>query len=755
MLSNEIMFSVDSLLISELGERLVTKNYIALAELIKNAYDADATEVKASFVNARKKMRAESRIVITDDGHGMTFDQVRDYWMRIATPNKRRNPISPKYKRVKTGDKGIGRFSCSRLAKKLILESKAVLAPNKVERTRVTFEWDKYEPGETLTDVPNYFEREIVASDLEIGTTLNLIDLRDTWTQRDFNVLRRQVLSLSIVTPAKRETETGEVVEDPGFSIFLDAPEFGKGVGELSEQVMDAGWGRIRGRVESDGTANLELEALLIGDFKYELPDSYKEIPGISFDIAIIFMNKEYLRDTTTLTMGVVGNIFKNYSGIHVYLEGFRVYPYGEPGDDWLDIDKDVSRRFKPASDVFAGVSQSLLGVDHKTAMLKHPSNRNLLGGVHVRNRPRIFEVTLSREGFIENVAFDKLKLLIRRALEWATLHYNHFVYAYETEKLKQTIEEFHELAAEEIGEAKRTVLSSAISAISGISEEAIQFLPEERQKEVRKYSTSALQVVDDSVSQMEKEINLLRLVASSGALMWTFVHEARILISRLDSHANSLEILSKTLGKEARHGISTIISELRKTRDRFDNQLLLFGRTGTRVKLADRTNVLLRKVISEVLYCFATLMEEYGIGVEIDVPSNLRVGPIFEAEVYSIVINLLSNSVKAVIASEGNRIKLEAFKEKEGAILRVYDNGIGIPKEMREKVLDPFVADPDGRLYKKLKERMQYDQLRVVGEGSGMGLSIVRNIVESYEKNIRFIDEQEPWEAIVEVGLP
>src|ERR1039457_1766921 len=75
-----INFTVDSRLLAELGERLVGKPHIALAELDKNSYDADATQVVIGF--------RQDRIEITDNGHGMNFDSFRDFWMRIGTTHK-------------------------------------------------------------------------------------------------------------------------------------------------------------------------------------------------------------------------------------------------------------------------------------------------------------------------------------------------------------------------------------------------------------------------------------------------------------------------------------------------------------------------------------------------------------------------------------------------------------------------------------------------------------------------------------------
>ena len=118
--TGEFHFEVDAGLLFELGEHLVTRASVALAELIKNAYDADATQVNVLLENVGKTSDVnQSVIIIEDNGIGMTYDDVRENWMRIATPDKRRNPISPKYGRNRTGAKGIGRFAARRLANSL------------------------------------------------------------------------------------------------------------------------------------------------------------------------------------------------------------------------------------------------------------------------------------------------------------------------------------------------------------------------------------------------------------------------------------------------------------------------------------------------------------------------------------------------------------------------------------------------------------------------------------------------------------
>lgn len=110
----ELNFTVDARLLQELGERLVSKPFIALAELVKNAYDADARVVEIGF------FPEESKIVVRDDGHGMAFEDFRNFWMRIGTTHQA-GKSSRYLGRQMTGSKGVGRLSVQFLARKLML----------------------------------------------------------------------------------------------------------------------------------------------------------------------------------------------------------------------------------------------------------------------------------------------------------------------------------------------------------------------------------------------------------------------------------------------------------------------------------------------------------------------------------------------------------------------------------------------------------------------------------------------------------
>ncbi|MDB2272614.1 ATP-binding protein, partial [Halorubrum ezzemoulense] len=342
----ELSFTVDSRLLEELGENLVTRNHVALAELIKNAYDADATHVDIEFSNARVQATDEvSEIRVVDNGVGMSFAEVRDNWMQVATTDKLNNPTTEIYGREKAGSKGIGRFASQRLAHEIEIEATAYLQEeDRYERTVMDINWEDYVGDEKIESVTQSATVTTLDEDEEpeTGVTLRLKNLRDSWTQQDFNTLRRNVVTLSVVEPKRRD---GAEKEDPGFDIEFNAPEFDKGEGALKEQVHDAGWGTLEGKFISDGSIELTLDGKLIGTETYGLEKNVSGLAGTVFRISYIPLKKEHFRDKQTLSLSGAREVLENHGGVRVYKGGFRVYSYGGPGDDWLGINEYQSSR--------------------------------------------------------------------------------------------------------------------------------------------------------------------------------------------------------------------------------------------------------------------------------------------------------------------------------------------------------------------------------------------------------------------------
>lgn len=142
-------FSTDAAIISRLGRELVSKQETALAELVKNAYDADATKLTLTFRNTSDEGGV---LEIADNGHGMTREEIVNGFMRLSTDEKLRHPVSPRYKRDRAGAKGIGRFAAERLGHRLILTT-STKRTNKA--LRVNFDWDAFEAGRDIGSIGN------------------------------------------------------------------------------------------------------------------------------------------------------------------------------------------------------------------------------------------------------------------------------------------------------------------------------------------------------------------------------------------------------------------------------------------------------------------------------------------------------------------------------------------------------------------------------------------------------------------------
>ena len=753
MTTRTLKFTVDALLLGEIGERLVTRNYIALAELVKNAYDADSNNISIEFIKSKNKAsNVESKIIVTDDGHGMTIDQIQNFWMRIATPNKISDNITPYYGRIKTGSKGVGRFACARLGSKLILETVARNnETGKFERVRVVFSWDDYVPGKTLTEVPNKYTVEICEIQKSY-TKLELVFLREPWSNTEFNVLRRQILGLAMVSPIKRKGYH----EDPGFNIEIIAPEFEMKTQLLSEQVMDAGWGRLKGSVAEDGTTTLTLQAMKIGEPTYVFSERFSEIPFVNFDIAIIQRRKEYCRDESTLAMYSIDKIFENWSGIKVFLDGFRVYPYGDPKNDWLDIDEQQARRIGKINPIFKRLCKSL-GVDESRALLNQPRNQNLVGRVFLTNQTnRIFNIPITREGFIENKASKRLRELLIKAVIWVTVYYNRFLYINTVEDTQRVAEEF----VKESSDSKEIpeVLDSAINVLNDAFKDYKKKVPSKNRTVTGKYFEKALDVVKQSTINTARQTATLRTVASTGAVMHIFSHEIHDLLSRLSTIANKIDIFSFDADDSQKSELINLSILIKNARKRLSDQIKLFSGISTNLANMKKHRVKLSSLVQEVIDCYDSLITRFSLDVKNQIPKNVRTGSMLEAEVYSISLNLISNAIKAAIAGHGKSVKIEVLQKSDALLFRVYDDGIGLSDSAKNIVFSPLVADPENKLYNELSKRLGEEELLSVGQGSGLGLSIVSDILQSYGKKVRFLKDEEiqkPWKTCVEAAFP
>lgn len=154
---------------------------------------------------------------------------------------------------------------------------------------------------------------------------------------------------------------------------------------------------------------------------------------------------------------------------------------------------------------------------------------------------------------------------------------------------------------------------------------------------------------------------------------------------------------------------------------------------------------------------CFDLIIKNYDIDLNTEaVPGTLQVGDMLEAELFAVLLNVLSNSIKSVIAAGGRkRIQVTAERRGSDVEMHVRDSGVGLAQDHFDDVFTPFVADPEKRLYRGLDAKLNPEDRYIVGTGSGLGLSIVREILSNRTGSIRFVTASDGWKADLEVVLP
>ena len=261
-------FKVDAALLRELGERLIGRAHIALAELVKNSYDADAHSCRIEFEN--------DRIVITDDGHGMSEDEFLSYWMRIGTTHKADARSSRNLGRSMTGSKGLGRLSVQFLAEEMVLESNCAANPEQMVYAYV--DWSNIRGGKDLQTVEveweNSRESSTYVDGSPVGTRITLTGLKSQWDGSALEALGKDVWMLRSPFRDGRGKTKGKTALD--FHIELHATEIESArehFDKLHDALFDNWKARITGVVEDARQRSGGSEATVTVEFVPDYPE--------------------------------------------------------------------------------------------------------------------------------------------------------------------------------------------------------------------------------------------------------------------------------------------------------------------------------------------------------------------------------------------------------------------------------------------------------------------------------------------------
>ena len=407
-------------LLLQLGDQLIKNESIALLELAKNAYDADASIV--SIVMVSPDSLEKGCIEIEDDGFGMTLDIVENVWLEPGSSYKQEQfaerRITPKFHRLPIGEKGIGRFGAHKLGDIIEMTTKSANA----NEVYVRIDWTQFAEHRYLEDVPiKIIERADPAYFINgsTGTRIVIHGFRKEWERGMARSVLRAITSISSPFETMDSFQSLFRIEDkPGwldgiltwdsvcdYSLFqFDVTISGNNIVDFSyrftpwntmtklhERIVDMSDSIVNNNlcITDDDDKLVCLEAHKIGTIRFK---------GYIFDL-----------DAFIMKMGVSDkNGFKSYlksnGGIRVYRDGLRIYDYGEPENDWLSLDY---RRFQQPT--------------------KAISNNLIVGAVDLkREESADLEEQTNRQGFVENdayIAFKKAILHVRRTwiFPWLT----------------------------------------------------------------------------------------------------------------------------------------------------------------------------------------------------------------------------------------------------------------------------------------------------------------------------------------------
>lgn len=415
MTVHRFAFSADAALLRELGERLVGQPHIALAELVKNAYDADAGRVIVAF--------GRDEIVVSDDGDGMTSGEFGGFWMRIGSPHKQ-GVDRTRLGRAPTGSKGIGRLAVQFLGTRLSIRTTSRGAPD--VQLRAEIEWSAAQSGtltETTVEVREEVRQGTYAGDCPHGTEIVVSRLNQEWDEDALAALARRVWQLQ--PPFRREDE-------PGFRVDLTHAR--RSAVEAFEAQMrrnlDIWSARLRGRLlprRSRDPAGLRHARLLL-EFAGEDPIRHDyaiencDLDAVDFEIRVFSLHR---KQRYGIGVEDARRYLREHGGIHIYDAGFHL-PYYGPDADWLRMEIDHSHRLTRSE-----LLPPELQVDRSLNNL--PTSSRVYGVVNVdtsrewgvaRKERRLgsgryLQIQASRDRLVDNPSYRSLRDIVRYAVDF------------------------------------------------------------------------------------------------------------------------------------------------------------------------------------------------------------------------------------------------------------------------------------------------------------------------------------------------
>jgi signal transduction histidine kinase len=659
--NGSIAFQPRARLLKLIGEELISDEVVAISELVKNAHDADAHKVTISFEGVTGP---DGCICIRDDGHGMDQSTLLGRWMEPAASTKigKGRQITALGRRV-LGEKGVGRFAADKLARNLTIVSRC---PGRADEIHAFVDWDRYaDDGLMLKDVLNRWEMHTAREIDKHGTLLRMGGLRSQWTERMF---RRLSLRLSrLLSPFRTSRDR--------FVIHIESDDFPEYSGELRQDFLEKAPHRVEAEFDGEQTVTIALNnrrpVAQRWNGQGELSCGPVRIRIFAFDLEGESLAKIGPRAEVRAWL-------REWTGVSIYRDGFRVWPFGEPHDDWLRLDQ---RR-----------------VNNPVEKL---SNNQVIGFIDIgRDRnPDLMDQT-NREGLIHNQALDDLRRLANFVLQ-------------SIEAERQSVR--HPARS---GIKTADTRTAEAGSITGKLEKLAAKTDKDMGSELRHIK---VQLQEQSLSDAADRKRMIEGYSSLAAIGQLTSGILPVIPHDIKHIRDELERIKAVLIHRKIPDIRESIAALNASLDSIDDTLrLVSAATGSNER---RRSIDLIGETKSYRQLVARMLEAHEVEMEL----SLQEDEVLRTEMrpenyYSLLQILTSNAFDWMKGVDSPRIKLALRAAGDCCELCFSDNGPGVPFELAEKVFEPLFSRKES--------------------GRGMGLTIARQMVEAHGGRIALITD-------------
>ena len=719
-------FKPHARLLTMLGDQLIKNERIALIEVIKNSYDADASWVKVTFegFGSNFKVKPKSKIIIEDDGTGMTKAVLEQHWISPATPVKKlakaMKDSTAKGRKIQ-GEKGIGRFAILKLGKTISIMTRPARSADEFTLSLDLSHYDDdflTEDGKekplSLDDIDLTLSvgkaTQIKAETVELGarkvereahgTRIEVTNLRGTWTEHRVEEVYEDLIRLQSIFDGIEDEQAEDSVPEFDVLIYKDA-EFKNYSRDYLSQLQTLIKQNSVLRI-TDGAYDQSKAA-----FKFHLngkpvvlPLNDPDITGIGLFRDAFGKDGEVLAERSTkcgpFTFGFYifdfskdaqakfqldaddKKLLKDHR-VYLYRDGIRVYPYGDPEDDWLQTD---TYRGTKAAGMFL-------------------SNDQVVGFVNItqKHNPELKDKT-NREGLIEmGDATSDFRHLLQIFLAWVRKK------PYEQYRLKTKQNKDVEIVRKEQVRAGLDALEMRL-ANNKPAQAALQ--------EVTKLYTAERSYL---IQRAETTENL----AGVGLSVETASHDIMSVMKRGLIALDSLITETQKAGSLSKEFINRELISLRGMLSFVEAQLRdiqqLFKSSKQR-----RKDIRVKDTLQKVAKLFDMSLKKDNVQLNIAERGSPLIAKTTDAVLLQLFLNLFDNAVYWLHSKQGGKRQIEVLLDGDENILIFSDNGPGVKAEDAAYIFEPFYS---GR----------------GEEGRGLGLYIAKQLLERHDYTIELAD--------------